>query len=50
MGEADGTICMCLSSGMFFSVVMEMSLCFADARDDPKVGVIILTGEESRGE
>eukprot|EP00195_Chlamydomonas_chlamydogama_P006856 CAMPEP_0202911746 /NCGR_PEP_ID=MMETSP1392-20130828/55789_1 /ASSEMBLY_ACC=CAM_ASM_000868 /TAXON_ID=225041 /ORGANISM="Chlamydomonas chlamydogama, Strain SAG 11-48b" /LENGTH=343 /DNA_ID=CAMNT_0049602373 /DNA_START=42 /DNA_END=1073 /DNA_ORIENTATION=- len=27
--------------------VMEMSWCFADARDDPDVGVIILTGEGS---
>ncbi len=26
--------------------VKEMSLCFTDARDDPKVGVIILTGEQ----
>ncbi|EFN52039.1 hypothetical protein CHLNCDRAFT_139232 [Chlorella variabilis] len=25
--------------------VMEMSLCFADAREDPAVGVVILTGE-----
>ncbi|GAX76709.1 hypothetical protein CEUSTIGMA_g4155.t1 [Chlamydomonas eustigma] len=25
--------------------VLELSWCFADARDDPKVGVIILTGE-----
>lgn len=25
--------------------VMEMSLCFNDARDDPRVGVVILTGE-----
>uniref|UniRef100_A0A383V5B7 1,4-dihydroxy-2-naphthoyl-CoA synthase n=1 Tax=Tetradesmus obliquus TaxID=3088 RepID=A0A383V5B7_TETOB len=25
--------------------VMEMSWCFTDARDDPRVGVIILTGE-----
>lgn len=24
---------------------MEMSWCFSDARDDPVVGVIILTGE-----
>jgi naphthoate synthase len=24
--------------------VREMSLCFADARDDPAVGVIVLTG------
>ena len=24
--------------------VQELSLCFADARDDPDVGVIILTG------
>ena len=29
--------------------VLEMSLCFADARDDPQVGVIILTGERSPG-
>lgn len=27
--------------------VQEMSWCFADARDDPSVGVIILTGEGS---
>jgi 1,4-dihydroxy-2-naphthoyl-CoA synthase len=25
--------------------VQEMSLCFADARDDPAVGVVVLTGE-----
>ena len=24
--------------------VQELSLCFADARDDPDVGVVILTG------
>lgn len=24
---------------------MEMSWCFADAREDPQVGVVILTGE-----
>jgi naphthoate synthase len=24
--------------------IQELSLCFADARDDPKVGVIVLTG------
>ena len=24
--------------------VREMSLCFADARDDPAIGVIVLTG------
>lgn len=27
--------------------VQELSLCFADARDDPAVGVVILTGEGS---
>lgn len=27
--------------------VQELSLCFADARDDPDVGVIILTGAVS---
>lgn len=27
--------------------VTEMSWCFADARDDPQVGVVILTGEGS---
>lgn len=27
--------------------VREMSLCFADARDDPAVGVVVLTGELS---
>ncbi len=34
---------------LFFSrlclAVMEMSLCFADAREDPAIGVVILTGE-----
>lgn len=24
--------------------VREMSLCFADARDDPAIGVVVLTG------
>lgn len=27
--------------------VLEMSWCFADARDDPEIGVIILTGDGS---
>lgn len=26
------------------NAVMEMSWCFTDARDDPRVGVVILTG------
>ncbi len=26
--------------------VREMSLCFADARDDPAIGVVVLTGDK----
>lgn len=26
--------------------VSELSLCFADAHDDPAVGVVVLTGKE----
>jgi hypothetical protein len=29
---------------MYVTAVMEMSWCFTDARDDPRVGVVILTG------
>lgn len=28
--------------------VMEMSHCFTDARDDPRIGVIVLTGAHVR--
>ena len=31
------------------AAVSEMSSCFADARDDPDIGVIVLTGAKRGG-
>ena len=39
------TTLFCYSPCPGHAAVMEMSWCFADAREDPAVGVIILTGE-----
>jgi 1,4-dihydroxy-2-naphthoyl-CoA synthase len=34
-----------LTLALLSYAVMEMSWCFTDARDDPRIGVIILTGK-----
>jgi hypothetical protein len=34
----------CCSCVRCLHAVMEMSLCLNDARDDPRIGVVILTG------